>query len=342
MIDFDSLTIYLKVNYIFMCIQFVIGTVGITGNILLICVFSRKNLRKHSYSFYCQMKACGDIVVLLFAFRNWANFVMGANLDLVAPFLCVVNKFLPNLAGSFSLGILVIISLDRLVSVMYPNRFEFVKKKWFQAIITLLVLAYSVGIIVILPLNTTLMVSQVGDIVIKLCGVSQAIGAVFSWISNTNILLIILIINNVLNIKMIMFVLSSKKRVTSDAQQSRISGKERKMVISAIGLGTVALICKLPLGIATIILNYVKAPVDQVIMITFISITMLTIENTASFFINFWLNSMFHAEIFEMLGLKNLKSSIQITKSGTVDTNNKKTKSNQNIISAISSNNIKI
>lgn len=324
--NFNDLTIYLKVNYVFLNIQFAIAVVGMIGNILVILVFARKSLRKYSYSFYCQMKACGDMIVLLYAYRNWANFVLDSNLDLTAPFFCVLNQVLPYVAGAFALEILVIMSLDRLLTVAYPNRFKLIKKKWLQVLVVILVAAYSWGINIVLPFNTQYTVTQVGTQTIISCTISAAISIIQSWIRNGNILFIILIVNNSLNIKLIWFIISSRKRVANNSQ-TRSTSKDRKMAISGIGLSLTALICKLPLGVVTVISNYQKLPYDQAIMITYISITLLVVENAASFFLNMFLNSMFRDELFKMLGLLRL-TQFSLTSSRGSKTNNFSTTNN--------------
>lgn len=177
MINFNSLTIYLKVNYIFMCFEFVIAVVGIVGNVLLISVLARKKLRKHSYSFYCTVKSVLDIILLLYAIRNWCTFVMDANLDLVARFLCIFNKFMPNFAGFYEVGVLLMISIDQYFAVIYPNRFAWMKKKWFQVGIIILIGIYTGGINMMLPPNTDIIQSQVGNLTIS---------ALQWWLTNTN------------------------------------------------------------------------------------------------------------------------------------------------------------
>lgn len=307
MIDFNNLTIYLKVNYVLMWIHFAMGIVGIASNVLLMCVFLRKSLRRNSYSFYSLLKACGDILVLFYTFRNWSNYIHGANLDLVAPILCVMNNFVPYFAGNFSLIMLVIISLDRLLSVVYPTRFEWTRKKRFQASAALLVVVYACGNVIVLPLNAEYMTYQVGNVTIHRCQVSSNEYRLFWWISNLQILVITMVINNALNIKLISFVISSRKKVsfsTSQQSQARSLVKERKMMVSSIGLGMTALVTHLPLGLVPIISNYLDLPVDQNIMVNNISLTFLVFEKTASFFVNFFLNSMFHDELMEMIRLK--------------------------------------
>ena len=318
---FNNLNIYQKMNFIVLNIQAIIGVLGIIGNLLVIIVFMRQSLRKYSYSFYCQMKAFADIVVLLFGLRNWANFFFDANLELVSEFLCVIGQFMPFMAGAFALGILVLISLDRVLTVIYPNRFKWLKKRWFQVMIVFVIAIYTIGLNLVLPLNTRYAVFQVRNRTVIFCMVPQAISNLQSWLRNGNILLIILGINNFLNIKLVKYIVSSRKRVANNSQASRISGKDRKMAVSAIGLGLTALFCKLPLGIINILTTYLSMPFDQTIMIIYIAVTVLVLENAASFFINMFFNTMFYSEFMRMLGVKTV---IQLSATG------KRTASNTN------------
>lgn len=304
--NFNNLSVYLKINFVVLNISLILGVVGIIGNVLVIMVCAREKLRKYSFSFFCQAKACGDIILLVFVFRNWANFVIGANLDLVTPFFCYIGQFLPYTSGTFSLGILVVISLDRVTTVIYPNRFRWFKKRWCQVGLVLLVAIYSISLNLVLLLNANYVVSKTGVIT---CSVPAAISTVQTWFRNGLMLAIILIINNFLNAKLIMFIASSRKKVESAVMPRNSTNKDRRMAISAIGLGLVALFCKLPLGIVTITSNYLNLPRDQFIMMFYMAVTVLNVEGSASFFINLFLNSTFNAEFMKMIGVGKRKFS---------------------------------
>ena len=135
MLNFDNQTYYGKGSYTLYQFQFGLAILGIIGNILVICVFSRRSMRKYTYSFYCRVKACSDLVLLLYVFRNWSAFFMESNLDVVNQFFCYLDTVATHQFSMFSLGILMVISLDRLLAVMYPNRFAWLKKLWFQCIV---------------------------------------------------------------------------------------------------------------------------------------------------------------------------------------------------------------
>ena len=125
--DFFSLNTYQQVTYILLNVQMIEAIIGIIGNIFVFIVFSRPNLKKHSYSFYCRVMATTDIGVFLYCFRNWAAYFLDANLDVVSPFFCSISQFVIYILGGVSFVMLTLISADRMVTIVYPNRFTFIK-----------------------------------------------------------------------------------------------------------------------------------------------------------------------------------------------------------------------
>lgn len=130
--NFYNLNIIQKINYIFLCLQISIAVIGIIGNTLNIVVYMRKRFKNISFSFYNKVLAFVDIIVLLHSSRHWAASMLDANIDTVAPFLCSSMEYLSVVATFTSLYLLMFISIDRLITIAYPNRFNVIKKKWFQ------------------------------------------------------------------------------------------------------------------------------------------------------------------------------------------------------------------
>ena len=146
MLNYKSLSNYERARYVFTWFLVITGLIGIISNLLAICVFSRKSLRKYSYSFFCVIMGISDIVILLHSFRHWAGYILEADLDLVSQFFCTVDTYTENIAATFSLWMLTVISFDRLFTVVYPNRFQIFKKRWFQVLIVVVLLVYNIGV----------------------------------------------------------------------------------------------------------------------------------------------------------------------------------------------------
>ena len=141
--NFQNLNFYQKLNFICVSIQAFLGLFGIASNILAIFVLKRKTLNNYPYSFYWRIMAYSDIFILLHTFRHWANFVLDFDLSLVSTFFCKTNDYQPFVASCLSTWLLLLISIDRLVVIVYPKRLNVFQKRWFQIILVLILITYS-------------------------------------------------------------------------------------------------------------------------------------------------------------------------------------------------------
>ena len=137
-LNYYNLNTLQQLNYIFQNIQVLVGIFGIIGNVLNITVFMRKRFKNLSFSFYNIVLGVIDIIVLLHTFRHWAAFMFDADIDLVSQFFCTIDEYQPLIASHCSLLVLTLISVDRLITIAYPNRLNVIKKKWFQGISNLI------------------------------------------------------------------------------------------------------------------------------------------------------------------------------------------------------------
>lgn len=298
MLNFLSLNAYQKVTYIFECIQLIVIFIGIIGDILVFIVFSRPNLKKHSYSFYSRVMALNDICLFIYCFKNWAVYFLDANLDIVSPFFCSIGQFIFNTLGAQSMFILLLITADRMITIVYSNRFNYLKKRWFQCLMVL------IGIVVNASLNTmTVIYSQIVEInqttnsSIKVCFLPPEIAYKDTWISFT-FFIVMIVITNILNIKIVWFMLSSRRKVNRNSSNdlSHSSARDRKFAITTIGLNLSCIVLKLPLAIALLVINHIVIDIDEFIAIETTLLTIAFLDNGFSFIINFFVNSIFHHE----------------------------------------------
>ena len=305
MLNYYTLNNFQQVTYIFQCIQLIVGVLGIIGNILAFIVFSRPNLKRHSYSFYCRVMAIFDMGILVYTFRNWAAYVLEANLDIVSLFFCTITLFVVYILGDQSILMLTFITADRMLTIVYMNRFSFLKKRWFQWFIIFLGVVYNVLINLMLPINYRLVEIDLGtnsSESFKLCFLHTQIIVNQTWIHLANFFFLNILVNNILNIKIIWFIVSSRRNVARISNHSTY--RDRKFAITSIGLNLTSLILKLPLCIAFLIINSIVINFDQLIAIQTIVITIGIIDNGFSFIINFFVNSIFHDEFLALIGIR--------------------------------------
>lgn len=302
------MNLYQKLTQIFQYILLVVGIVGIVGNLLTFCVFCRKRLRKFSYSFYSRVMVCSDIIVLMHTFRHWAATVLKADIDLVAPFLCTIDEYQPYVATFTSLWLITLISIDRLITIVFPTRFKLIKKTWFQVTLVLIVISYSFLVNILLPLNyrfeTNFNETSNSSAVIVKCTISSQVMSRQSWIYFCNILLLTLIINNVISLWMVFHIFLSRKKLAALNSQKRTAVRDKKFAISSIGLNMCSVVCKLPFSVGLLVSNYLNLDADLYDMIFAINVVVLDAENGAAFIVNILVNSIFYKEFFNMLGIK--------------------------------------
>ena len=308
MLNYYSLNANQQVTYIFQCIQLIIGVIGIIGNIFVFIVFSRPNLKKHSYSFYCRVMVICDIGVFMFTFRNWATYVLEANLEIVSPFFCSITLFLLYLFGEQSILMLTFISADRMLTIVYMNRFTFLKKRWFQWLIIFIGIFYNVLMNLLLPINIRLVEVNQGtnsSQSIKLCFIDTQILAVKTWMHLANFFFLNILVNNILNIKIVWFIVSSRRKMARNSSNlSQSTWRDRKFAITSIGLNLTAMILKLPLIITMLIMNTTDVSFDLISEIQTIVVTIAILDNGFSFLVNFFVNSIFHEEFLSLFGIR--------------------------------------
>lgn len=303
MLDYNVLNYYQRLTFIFQYIQIIIAIPGIIGNILIIFVFLRKRFRKYSYAFYSIVMACSDIVVLITSIRHWSAIILDANIDLVAPFFCTIGEYLPYVAGTISLWLLALISLDRFLTIVYSNRFGIFKKRWLQIMFVIVLVVYSLLIHIQLPLSYNLVVLSSNETNSSLACVleSQNVATIHSSIFLANTFLVILIVNNILSGKMVWFLISTRKRLSVNIGRVNSTVKDRKFAISSIGLNICCMVCKMPLSVGLLVAQNQALSPDFGQLLFTIFVAIYTIDNAAVFVVYISVNSIFYEEFLKMI-----------------------------------------
>ena len=308
MLNYNSLSNYERARYVFTWFLVITGLIGIISNILAICVFSRKSLRKYSYSFFCVIMGISDIVILLHSFRHWAGYILEADLDLVSQFFCTVDTYTENIAATFSLWMLTVISFDRLFTVVYPNRFQIFKKRWFQVLIVVVLLVYNIAIDLPLAIGYQIVNYYIRPYLsIQKCFISLSLNISQSVILAVNFIFTIILVNNVVNVKIVWFLVSSRQKISESlgmAKVRKISSRDRKFAICSIGLNLNCMFFKLPLILSLLIGGTLKMDLYQIQLFYTAVGFFYSLDNAASLFINLFVNSVFYEEMLIMLRIK--------------------------------------
>lgn len=272
---------------------------GIIGNLLVICVYNRQCFQNYSYSFLCQMKSFIDTFILLCCWQNWTK--LAFNIDflynnvLICVFLSDYFLYVLIIASSW---ILVFITMDRLVSTVYPSRFCYLRTRWFQLIFICFTFIYGLTSNILVPLNTYLVhVNETNTTTV--CLTSPDALARNSWIILGHVVFVIIFLNICLSVKLVWHLNDFKPNlVTVVCHTYRNRKRERKFTICAIGLGLIAFFCKLVFAVGNVLAyNILRFNLDNKLAFI-IGIVICGFESgLATFLVNFLLNDQFGKEM---------------------------------------------
>lgn len=303
MIEFTNLNINQKIKFFSLNFQAIIAAFGIVGNILTYCVFGRKRLKNSSYSFYFRIIAILDSITLLSACRYWARFFLNLNLDLISPLLCKLNDYQPFVTGLSSTWLLTVILVDRIATIIYHNRCQIFKRRWFQTALTVIVITSGLIMHSTMPLNYELNHVSVGNSsqIIKKCFLPyrylqmNTLIAFANTFSNS-------IINMILYIKLIVFIFRSRKKITTRTNQ-RLA-RDLKFSISSIALTVINFLSKLPFGISILLASRLNLNEEEFQAVFAVATTIVSVSHSVTFVVNYLLNSIFHEEFHLMISSK--------------------------------------
>ena len=302
MLNYYSLNYYQQISYIFLNIQLATTFIAIAGNILVFIIFSRSAFKKYAYSFYFRVMAVSDTLVFYRTTKNWVAFFVGTNLDVLSQWTCTFDNFISLTSISLSINLLFLIALDRMLTIVYPNRFQIIKKRWFQVILVAIAFLIALGENIIIPINVsiiTIFKATNSTPAVQVCTMANVLISALGLTFVVKFVILNLIVINIINIKMIRFIIKSRSHIT---HSRRTSHRDRKFAITAIGLNLFCSILKLPSAVLTVVLYFISTGLnqDQVTAINNISSSISYLDNGFSFFVNMALSSIFYREFLKL------------------------------------------
>ena len=116
---------------------------GLIGNMIVLCIFCRKSFRKIAMFRYCSFLVASETIQLLmfWPFNFPDTFLINEN-----QISCKMIEYFSYTIGNFDTWMVIVISLDRFISVKYPHDFRFRKSFNFQITILAVLLLISMMI----------------------------------------------------------------------------------------------------------------------------------------------------------------------------------------------------
>jgi hypothetical protein len=282
-----------------------ISLIGIITNILSFIIFSRKIFQNTIFSTYFRFMIIFDNIALLFPINKLFELNYNIYFSDFNNHLCKLRYYIIYFVFPISAWILVIVSIDRFLSIVYPNKFIFRKKTVFQLMMCLLVLSinlvyYIPNLFYYIKVNVKLDNSTNQSRIIYKCSNP---GIPIEWLNMllTTILPFIFMFSFT-SLTVFMLFKSRKKISTSDSNQV-IRQKDKIFAFTSIMLNIIFFLINLPIRILSISKFYNPNLFnnDSIYQLILSLFYLIAYTNSATvFFINITVNSIFRNEFLKL------------------------------------------
>jgi hypothetical protein len=269
---------------------------GFFGNFISFLVFSSKKFQNTIFSTYFRLLCVFDSLFFIFTVLH-QHLPKYFSFDLYAQsiYLCKILSYLQFGSNSFSVWTIVIISIDRMFSIVWPNQFQIRKKSKFQIIILFAmiscILVYWLPVFFLIDIQYEQNGSN--QTVELKCKEKNNLVFWFELANNTMIPFIFMILSTIMTLSKLF-----RSRRHSN-QSSTAKRKDKKFAITSILLNFMFLIISLPLTLTSLFLNYFDNQLNRLILDV---LTVLFGLNYADiFYVNLMVNSLFRKEFFNMM-----------------------------------------
>ena len=278
-------------------IQAIIALIGFICNILAICVFERKELKKRSYSIYWKLKCLFDNIILINFFRNWVKVFLNIDITIISSIYCRLNQYISFVAIGVSLCFEFIITLDRFFTIVYPARFIFIRKRSFRVGSILVLVIYNLLIYIYLPLNYRLIDTNGYS---RKCDASTDIQNILFIITFSNSIIVNIVLNPILDLLIISRIISTRR----NAQElNRWTINDRNFAICSIGINLSTIILKFPFTVFNAVSNIFDLKYKQTEIVYSATLMFAIIDKADVFVLNMLVNTIFRREFLSMVGL---------------------------------------
>lgn len=288
----------ITIRFFFIFIAPFVFFFGFFGNVLAICVFLRKKLRKKNSSwFYFMLRLVSDTLVIVQSMREF--FKVKLNFDYVTlnNFTCKIAEFSLYVPTALSAWSLVILSIDRFCKIRHPNNFFFLSYPTIKAItvifLTIFNLFFNSPLIAFSHLEIN------GTNFTRECVQNPSL-KFFWWMDLFNSILIPFVCMTIPTIITIEYLFTSK------AKLHNIKIKDYKFAITSIILVIIFVSLNLPIALHFLIGSYVEidAEIDETIYV--ITDIIYYMNYGIMFYVNCVVNAVFLDEFLKMVKIKKI------------------------------------
>jgi hypothetical protein len=259
------------------------------------------------------------VILLIYYFYN-------VDLSALSAVNCKLIRFSSYLSQSLSAWFLVYISIERLCSIIFVNKFAFLNKKKHQFLIVTILIGYNiifyVPYLVLYDVSTyyvtkNVSVNNPSNYTLKICEISlNRMYLVFSWLNFFNSTFIPFVIMILCSVLLIIKIFESRKRTlyTGNGYPNKRLVKDVRFSITIVLLNIAFVTFNTPFCLYLIMSKY-----NATLFLVFFELVHL--NTIINFLIYFASNSLFRRELFKMLLLSKLYNLEKNSHNETVSNN---------------------
>ena len=281
---------------------------GLIGNFLAFIVFSRKKFHNTSSYVYLRFQCLNDSFVLIISLPELLNIFFGINLEFY-QFYCKINLYLAYSTITVSNWLLVIISIDRYLTIRYPTKFTFKNKHKYQLLVSIMIILcnfiINIPMIIFRDLKQTIAFDNLTNLTFIDSKCVNDIKLVwFDLFTLSNGVLfpfLCMILPTCLTIR---YLFKTRRSSGVYSTNRTIKLKDRQFAITSVSINILFLLFRLPFYIFFILNIYFIKDDYFIYLFYYITSILCYFFFTIIFLINFKFNLIFRNEFFKLIGLK--------------------------------------
>ena len=269
--------------------------IGLTGNMMIAYIFTRKSFRKLPMFRYLLLN---NIINMFNLFMIWPSSLPNVFKMNTSGLNCKLKQYISYVVYEYSPWLLVVCDVDRLMSVKYSTRFQFRLQSKYQAFIVILILI--ILMLIDIPFLFVYDIRDAGENS-TVCGYGEAnykIGFYLDLMVLFIALIIPFIIMIVSSVIIAHHLITHKKKL--EGNKKRKFNKELKFVKVIFAVSLFSLICNLPYSI--LVITYALSSISYFNSFLFIIVNDITfIDFSFKFFVYLFSNKLFRKEFLSLV-----------------------------------------
>lgn len=202
---------YREIVNILLRLTFLINLLTVFGSVISFIIFSRKIFKQSSIGFYCKSLAIFDLFVLFIMGFGIAGQILNVQLIASNDNICKFVFFISISTSPIQGWILIVFSIDELITVSMIGRFGFIKNQWFKYTITLFIFIFHCGLYSPVFVSVGRMITTINNVTYYNC-VIYSIGLEITYFLEASCIPFVIMI--ILTVRIIKILIASRRRAS--------------------------------------------------------------------------------------------------------------------------------